>query len=165
MAIASGYRPVVASGVLTFTGNAVDTQTVVIAGKTYTFQDSLTDVDGNVHVGADAAGSIKNLAAAINMDNNGETGTTGVDYAASMSGQNYVQAFVTATTLTLKAEAPGSIGNLVTTTETLANASWGAATLENGTGTVDAWLVNLMRMNQINAEVLYEIKALTLAAD
>ena len=47
--------------VLTFTGQPADTNTVVLGAKTYTFQTTLTDVDGNVLIGPSAAISIDNL--------------------------------------------------------------------------------------------------------
>src|SRR5688572_6823509 len=63
----TGGASVQATQTLTLTGNALDTETVVINGKTYTFQDTLTNVDGNVKTGASAAASITNLIAAITL--------------------------------------------------------------------------------------------------
>lgn len=56
-----------ALGTLTAAANVADTETVTIGGKVYTFQATLTNVDGNVKVGADAATSLANLHAAINL--------------------------------------------------------------------------------------------------
>ena len=71
------------SGIGTLTGTTIATgNTVVIGSKTYTFQATLTDVDGNVHVGATDQDSINNLIAAINLDGTGEIG---VDFAAAMT--------------------------------------------------------------------------------
>ena len=52
----------------TFSGAVVDGDTVTIDGKAWTFQAVLTDVDGNVQLGANAQASMANLVAAINCD-------------------------------------------------------------------------------------------------
>jgi len=51
----------------TATGVFTDTQTVVIGGKTYTTQTTLTDADGNVKIGGDATEDMVNLACAITL--------------------------------------------------------------------------------------------------
>lgn len=149
----------IASGTLTFTGNAVDTQTCVIGGKTYTFQDTLTDSDGNVKIGASAAASIANLAAAIELGSG-----AGTAYAASMTRHPSVEV-ISYDATTLVVGCPGAVGNLIATTETLANASWGAATLENGSGNLVYYLRRIKEMNQINSEVIVLFRALTVEAD
>ena len=62
---------------LTLTANPADGETVVIAGKTYTFKDILTNTDGYVKTGASTALSLTNLAAAINLSSGGFAGTGG----------------------------------------------------------------------------------------
>jgi len=52
---------------LALTGQFTDTQTVVIGGKTYTTQTTLTDVDGNVDIGGDATEDTVNLACALGL--------------------------------------------------------------------------------------------------
>lgn len=150
-----------AEGTLTLTGQPLDTETVVVGGKTYTFQATLTDSDGNVHIGADAASSILNLLAAINLSNEGESAVSaGTDYAASMTVNAEVEGVSsTATTLVVRARTPGSVGNLIASTETLTNGSWGAAVLESGAGNVDGWAEDLLASNQINSEVIQHIRA------
>ena len=54
-------------GTLTLTGNISDTETVTIGAKVYTFQTTLTNVDGNVKIGASASDTIDNFIAAINL--------------------------------------------------------------------------------------------------
>jgi predicted carbohydrate-binding protein with CBM5 and CBM33 domain len=146
-----------AVGTLTAAGVFTDTQTVVIAGKTYTTQTVLTNVDGNVLIGANAAATLQNLYDAINL-----TGTAGTQYAAAMTENTSVEATaVTATTLVVKAKIPGAIGNNIATTETQTNASWGAATLASGTGDIGKWVEDLIRMNQINSEVYHDLIRIT----
>ena len=159
MAIA--YTLTAASGTLTASGTFTDTQTVVVGGKTYTTQTSLTNVDGNVLIGASAAATLQNLYDAINL-----TGTAGTQYATAMTANTRVKATaVTATTLVVTALTPGEVGNLIASTETQTNAAWGAATLASGAGNITAWATSLMALNQINAEVLTEIRKLTVTAD
>lgn len=122
---------VAATGTLTFTGQPLDTETVTIGAKVYTFQSSLTNTDGHVHIGASTAASVTNLIEAINLGAN-----AGTDYAASTTAN---AAGVTAsqgagTTMVLTSNFHSVSGNAVATTETLTNGSWGAATLTGGTG-------------------------------
>lgn len=69
-----------ARGTLTFVGNANNNETVLLNNKAYVWQDILTDVDGNIQIGATAALSAANLIAAVTL-----TGTPGTDYALSMT--------------------------------------------------------------------------------
>lgn len=117
-----------ATGVLTLTANAGNAETVTIGGKVYTFQTVLTNVDGNVLIGATASASIDNLIAAINLG--AGAGTT---YAAATTLHPSVSASAGAgDTMDVKAKTPGAAGNSIATTETLANGSFGAATLTGG---------------------------------
>ena len=119
-----------ATGVLTLTGNAVDTETVTIGTKTYTFQATLTDVDGNVLIGATASDSLDNLIAAITLG-----AGSGTLYAASTTLHPTVTAAAGAgDTMDATAKSTGTGGNSIATTETLTNGSWGAATLSGGSG-------------------------------
>lgn len=125
---------VAATGTLTSTGVDVSNlDTVTIDTKTYTFQTTLTNVDGNVQIGGTAAASLANLAAAINL-----TGTPGTDYALATTIHPTVFAeAVTATTITATAKDQGTGGNSIVTTEAAVTLSWGAGTLAGGGGTVD----------------------------
>lgn len=128
-ATSGGPLGVFAAQTLTSTGVTSDTETVVIDGKTYTFQTVLTNVDGHVLRGATSAIAYTNLCHAIN--NSG--GTAGTDYAAAMTKHSTVNAAnPTATTVVATAITAGTGGNSLATTETLANGAWGAATLAGG---------------------------------
>lgn len=128
IAVAAG---VAATGTLTGTANFADTETVTIDAKVYTFQTTLTDVDGNVFIGVDLATSLDNLRAAVNLD-----AGAGSAYAASTTLHPTVSATDTATTVVATAKKQGTFGNTIATTETATNASWGAATLAGGAGDV-----------------------------
>lgn len=121
-----------AARVLTFTDQPLDTETVTIGSTVYTFQDTLTNVAGNVKIGADLAASIVNLKNAINRNG---LGTPGTDFATATSAHPTVS--VTAfngTTMTATARKAGTAGNAIATTETLTDASWAGVTLAGGTG-------------------------------
>lgn len=124
--------PTAATGTLTGDGtNVSDTDTVTVGGKVYTFQSSLTNVDGHVKIGASAAASLTNLSRAINKSG----GVSGTDYAASTTANPYVTATnPTGTTVVLTARVAGTVGNAITTVETSTHLSFGTATLISGTG-------------------------------
>ncbi len=123
----SGNR-VRAAGVLTLTGQPLNNETVIIGGKTYTFETVLTDVDGNVLIGASASDSIDNLVAAINLD-----AGSGSLYAASTTEQTDVDASAgVGDTMDVVAQAGGTSGDSITTTETLTDGSFGNATCTGG---------------------------------
>ncbi len=112
----------------TMTGGLNDT--VTIGGNTYRFQTALTNVDGNVFIGASASDSIDNLIGAIML-----TGTPGVDYAAATTLHPTVSAAAgVGDTMDATAKTPGAAGNSIATTDLGSNASWGAATLLGGSG-------------------------------
>ncbi len=117
-----------ASEILTLTDQPLDTETVVLDSKTYTFQDVLTDVDGNVKIGTTFALSIANLVSAINLN-----GVAGTDYAAAMTIHPTVQATGDATTVDVEAKDAGTAGNSIASTETLTNGSFGSTALSGGT--------------------------------
>lgn len=135
--ITSGSGPVAstkAAGALTFTGQPADTETITIGAggftKTFTFQTTLTNVDGNVHIGASTAASVLNLIHAITLGSG-----SGTDYAAAMTASQWVTAAAGAgTSVTITALSGGQYGNNIATIETIANASFGAATLVGGVG-------------------------------
>jgi hypothetical protein len=155
----------IAHATQTLTGSAqpTNTQTVIIGSKTYTFQTTLTNVDGNVKIGADLAESLANLHAAIQLG-----AGAGTAYAAAMTRHPQVSAYsVGATTLVVR--APGAAANAVGVAGSWpdgANAAWGASTLAGGAGNIDVWALDILDANQVNAEVMFEIKkALTIADD
>lgn len=116
-----------ASGTLTTTGNAVAAETIVVGNKTYTWRATVAATANEVLVGASASASLDNLKSAINLDGNtavyGSATTINADIRASTK---------TATTLFMVAKVGGTAGNSLATTEAMANASYGGATLSGG---------------------------------
>jgi hypothetical protein len=123
-----------ATSVLTFSSNANNTDTVTTGTKTYTFQTILTDVDGNVLIGATASDSIDNLIAAITLG--AGAGTT---YATSTTSNGFLTSSAGAgDTMDAEALLGGTQGNLIATTENTSGVrlSWTGSTLASGTGDV-----------------------------
>ncbi len=118
---------VAATGTLTFSGVAVDTETLVIGTKTYTWDADLSNVDGNIDVGVNQAGDESNLTAAINLGAGG-----GTAYATLMAAHPSVTAADTGSTVVVTAIANGAAGNAIPSTQSMANATWGATTLAGG---------------------------------
>lgn len=109
------------TGILTFTANPTDGETVEIGTETYTFRTNILS-HYDVEIGVNLATSILNLAGAINLGAGVYNGSVASDF---------VSATYDATTLTATALNVGAAGD-VGSTETLANGSWGAATLLGG---------------------------------
>jgi hypothetical protein len=117
-----------AAGRLKATANLSNGDTVTIGAKVYTMQTTLTNVDGNVKIGATLLDSLTNIYNAMGL-----TGVAGTDYAAAMVAHTTVDPVaLVVDTLFVKAKTAGTAGNALATTETSANASWGAATLTGG---------------------------------
>ena len=107
---------------------------ITIGQKTYTFQDTLTDVDGNVHVGADDDATLANLRDAINLG-----AGAGTDYATSMTVHPQVSCTASGATpevLTLTARAAGVDGNRIIIAPLLVRAT-GTITAAGGTDITD----------------------------
>jgi hypothetical protein len=139
-----------AFGTLTCTGQPGDTDTVVIGGKTYTYETSLTNVDGHVLIGADLAESIANLVAAIELG-----AGSGTKYAASTTAHPHVRVkSSSATVLVVESKVTGAIGNLIATTETHDNGSWGGAVLASGSGSIATLITELRSSAQANSDIL-----------
>ena len=119
---------VAAAGVLTFTGNATDLETVTIDGKVYTFDDSsLDDIDGHVLIGASASDSIDNLIAAITLG-----AGVGTLYATSTTLHPTVTAAAgTGDTMDATAKEAGFLGNAIATIEGITG-DWDDPTLLGG---------------------------------
>lgn len=115
---------------LTSTGVALDTETVTIGGRVYTFKTTLTaaGVANEVLIGANASASLDNLKAAIN----GAAGAGSTYGKGTVPHADVVAGAKTATTLVVIAKVEGTAGNSIVSTETLTNFAWGAGTLAGG---------------------------------
>lgn len=119
---------VAAQETLTFTGQPLDTETVVIGGTTYTFQTVLVDVADNVLIGVDADDSLANLETAVILGDG-----VGVKYGTgTVINSDALLTKATTNQRIATARTKGDAGNSIVTTETLTNGSWGGATLSGG---------------------------------
>ena len=117
-------------------GAAITAATILINGRTYTATKTLHESLGYDAVAdyvlwvTSEAVFLDNLKKAINA-----SGTAGTEYSTGTTINFDVEATTnTNTAQTIVSKKSGTVGNAITTTETMANYSWGAATLENGTG-------------------------------
>jgi len=131
---ATAFTGTSATGVLTSTGTAGNTETVTIGTQVYTFKTALTasTTANEVLIGANAAASIQNLADAING-----TGTPGTQYGSMTPKHNLVSCTANdATTLTITVRDKAITNASIPTTETMANFSWGGANVSGGVAAV-----------------------------
>ncbi len=125
----------ISTGVLTLSANATDGDTFTIGSRTYTLQDTLTDVDGNIHIGANASATITTIVNGVTLGIN-----VGVDYATSMTANTSVTvADGTGDTLDFTSLSIYPLANdgdleVLATTETGSNMSFGAVTMAHPTG-------------------------------
>ncbi len=105
---------VAAQGTLTMDTIPADGNTMTVDTKVYTFQTTLTDVNGNVNIGGTLAQAKLNIVAAMDL-----SGTPGTDYATSMTAHTSVDmaTFVSDDSV-LTAKRAGTAGDSIATTET-----------------------------------------------
>lgn len=121
-----------ATGTLTTTGQPSNGETITLNGKIYTFQTVLTNIDGNVLIGANTEATYDNLIAAVNL-----AAGAGTLYAANTTLHPTISASEgTGTDVLFTAKTAGTAGNALTTVEALTNASFANATLTGGTNGV-----------------------------
>ncbi len=118
-----------AKGTLTFSANPLDTETVVVGSRTYTFQTTLVDSADNVLIGANASDSLDNLINAIvaTVASEGTTHGTGTVVHSDVTASTF-----DGDTLVAEAKTDGLAGNLIVTTTTVTSATWSAVTLIGG---------------------------------
>lgn len=117
-----------ATQVLTGSGVFTGGETITAGDVTYTMVTTLTGAKNEVLIGANLAASLDNLKSAINA-----TAGAGTTYGTGTVANPLVTATTnTDTAQTVEAYNVGTYGNAIPTTEDCDNASWGAATLENG---------------------------------
>lgn len=135
-----------AKGTLTASGAILTGEVVRMGSMYYQFTSGAVDTGTPlgtsgapwlVKLGATTAFSLMNLSQALEA-----TGTAGTTYNTTLTANTEVAlSSVTATTLLIHAQTPGTGGNALVTTETGAAMSWGAGTLAGGGGTIFATVV------------------------
>jgi hypothetical protein len=147
-----------------FGGAAIaDTNTVVIGSRTYTFQTTLTDVNGNVKVGATIADSLNNLIAAIT----GGSGS-GTLYAHSTTVNSQVEAVLQETNMIrVRAITGGAAGNSigVSTTASLHWITEGGITTSTLVLGTDESLTNIVAVDDLVEQAAHGIWEDVITAD
>ena len=108
-------------------GNAGNGETIVFAGVTYTWETTLTNVDGNVLICATNIESAYNLIAAVTLGETPAGDGAGVAYALATTLNDFATADTvpgTANAVLATAKSGGTSGNALVTTEAMANAAW-----------------------------------------
>lgn len=128
---------VLAKQTLVSSANYSNAETITIGTKVYTLQSSLTNVDGNIKIGASEVLTMTNIVNAINLG----AGVVGTDYATAMTKNTQVTAASdgvhTVTATAIYGAMTAAVANAVATTETSATAAWGNTTLLGGVDTTD----------------------------
>lgn len=125
--------------------------TIIIGSRTYTAVDALSEtsgadaiVDQILWVTSEAV-FLDNLKKAINA-----SGVAGTDYSTgTLENYDVVATTNTNTAQTIVYKKLGTGGNALATTETLANYSWAAVTLESGTGTEGKLMFNTITFSVV----------------
>jgi hypothetical protein len=116
-----------ATATLTFIGQPADNAFFSIQGRTYTFQNTLTNSNGHVHKGAVLADTILNACNAINLG-----AGSGTDYAAATTANLQISATCDATHLYVTALINGVLANSYVLNENDGNTLWGTPTMTGG---------------------------------
>lgn len=124
-----------ATGILTFSATPGNGETVTVGTYTssgshaavYTFKTAISTAF-DVLIGASATTALASLVAAINLASGaGTTYGTG-----TVINNDVVASTLPATQMLVTATVPGTAGNSIASTETLANGAWGGSTLAGG---------------------------------
>lgn len=123
---------VMATATLTSDDVFLDTETVTIGGKVYTFKTTLVaGVANQVLIGVNQTASHLNLKSAVN----GLKSARGTTYTAATTENDQVWASsANGTTTVFLAKRSGTIGNTIATTETCGHAAFGGAVMASGAG-------------------------------
>lgn len=127
-----------ATGALTFAAQPAPADTVTIGGRTYTFQTTLSDA-GDVRIGTTLGATIANLVAAVNGSDGGGPGT----YHTDTARHTEVYAEADDGLVRVTAEEPGDEGNLIATSTSSVNASWGGAALAGGSSAGSEYMTRM----------------------
>lgn len=116
-----------AKGILTFTGQPADTETITIGAQVYTF-NTILGAANSILIGTSPSASLANLVAAING-----SGVEGTDYGTGTVTNLDVSALdFEGDVIVVTALNSGLPANLIATTDTVVNASWATPTLQGG---------------------------------
>jgi hypothetical protein len=125
--------------------------TITINGRVYTFVTALSETSGASAIadqilhGAAVANALDNMKLAIN----GGSGMGSLYSTGTIPHGDVIATTNAADSQVIQARLLGSAGNAITTTETLANTTWGAATLASGSGAVGSLILNTNTLSAV----------------
>ncbi|MDR3474331.1 MAG: hypothetical protein P4M09_21990 [Devosia sp.] len=128
-----------ATGALTFSGTGTAADTVTIGTTVYTLAVAPDVTVNEVKIGATAAETAANLAAAVN----GGDGAGDLYGSATLPHPDVV-ASAAGAVVTITAKVGGTAGNSIATTEAGTGTSFGAATLTGGTATPSSRAIGVL---------------------
>lgn len=143
---------------LTFTDVMTADEVITVAGVAYTFKAAVGATANEVLIGGDITASRDALLAAINDD----TASQSLYGSATVVNPHVTGAASGTDKIVCTARVPGVHGTAYHFAE-VGDSSWAETTA--GSGSIDSFISGLISRNQINSEVLYELKKLTEAAD
>lgn len=136
--VPSGLVAAVRATTFATAATVIATDTATIAGKAYTFIATPAS-DGDVDVGASDAGSMENLARAVNLGVG-----AGTKYDIDTVGNPTVSAESVGDTILITAKTlDATVGNAITVASTGGTLTWDNATLEGGVDGTDYYLIRL----------------------
>jgi hypothetical protein len=130
---AARYAKFTSVGLGGFSNNAADGETVTIGGQVYTFQNSLTQTNGNILIQAGSvAGTRNGLLAAI-----GALQVASAVSSIAFAGNTVINSSVRASSIgansvQLTAKVPGPFANSVALATSAASFVWGNSFMVNG---------------------------------
>lgn len=139
-------KPATATFTGTGTGIPLNGQQFIAGSKTYTFETTLTNVDGNIHIKGSLDAQTDAIVAAINLG-----AGSGTDYAAAMTvNPDFYATKLGSGIILLTAKTPGAAGNSLATTDTADNWVFGAATAQGGSNNSGKTIAGLVDKNNIS---------------
>ena len=149
---------IASQGTLTLDTIPADSNTMTVDTKVYTFEDSLTNVDGNIYTGGSLAQAKLNVVAAFDL-----SGVAGTDYATLMTAHPSVDiaTFIVNDSI-LTAKVGGAAGDTIVTTETFTPAGniFDDVTLGTTRAGEDARASNLIIDGMVTAEHTVTVRAI-----
>jgi len=117
---------VVATETLSLTANPLDTETITVNGRVYTYLDTLTGAADEIHIGATQSDTVDNTVLALSAG-----AGAGTDYGLGTTVNLDITGVNNAGDLDVTAKYIGTAGHFALA-ETLSNGSWGAGNMSGG---------------------------------
>lgn len=147
--------PVAASGSLTLADELDDQDSIRVGNRVYVVA-ATPDAANEIDIGTNATTTASNIEKAING-----TGTAGVEYYTGTLPVTGVTASAAAGVITVEADLPGDHGNSFALDGAVAGTDVTAVAFQGGAGGVEEILENIIDLNQVNGEVVAEIRRFT----